>query len=132
MAITARTGTGTTCTWLGGFTCKIIGSFKPFSQALGTIDANTMDTTDFMEKIFEDLIDLGEASFEIEYDPEADPPALGEIDTMTINPKGLGAGSLIRGTGAFTAFDADIPVNGKMTANVTWTYNGDAFATNAS
>jgi hypothetical protein len=51
---------------------------------------------------------------------------------MTIDPKGLGAGSLIRGTGAFTAFSPGIPVNGKMQSDVTWTWDGDEFETNAS
>lgn len=129
---TARTGTGTTLTFLGGFTCKVIESFDPFAQSLGVIDANTMDSVDFMEKIPEDLADLGEASFQIEYEPEETPPALGAIDTLTVDPKGLGAGSLIRGTGFFTAFQPTLPVNGKMTAQVTWTWDGDEFAVNAS
>ena len=132
MAITARTGTGTTMTFTGGFTCKVIDSLDPFSQSLGVIDANRMDTTNYMEKLAEDFIDLGEMSFTIEYEPDENPPALGVVDTVSINPKGLGAGSLIEGTGFFTAFNPTLPVNGKMTAQVTWMWNGDAFAVNAS
>lgn len=132
MAITARTGTGTTMTFTGGFTCKVIDSLDPFAQSIGVIDANRMDTTNYMEKIAEDFIDLCEMSFTIEYEPDENPPALGVVDTVSINPKGLGAGSLIEGTGFFTAFNPTLPVNGKMTAQVTWTWNGDTFAVNAS
>lgn len=132
MPITAKTGTGTTLTFTGGFTAKFIESVDPFAQSLGTIDANTMDTTDYMEKLAEDFIDLGEMSGTIEYDPEATPPALGVTDEVTINPKGLGAGALIRGTGFFTAFQPTLPVNGKMTATFTWTWDGDEFAVGAS
>lgn len=132
MAITARTGTGTTMTFTGGFTCKVIDSLDPFSQSVGVIDANTMATTDYMQKLAEDFIDLGELSFTIEYEPDENPPAVGVVDTVSINPKGLGAGSLIEGTGFFSAFTPTLPVNGKMTAQVTWTWDGDEFAVNAS
>jgi len=132
MTITARTGTGTLITFGNGFTCKVIESLDPFSETLGVIDANTMTTTDYMEKIFEDFIDLGEMSFTIEYEPDENPPDIGEVQIATVNPKGLGAGSLIRGTGAFTAFKPTLPVNGKMTASVTWTWDGDEFEVNAS
>lgn len=132
MPITARTGTGTLLTFSGGFTCIAIDSITPFAQTLGTIDANKMTSGPYMEKIFEDLIDLGEASIPIEYDPEETPPPLGEVQTLTINPKGLGAGALIRGTGAITGASPAIPVNGKMTQEITWTWDGDEFEVNAS
>lgn len=132
MPVTARTGTGTTLTFTGGFTAKFIESVDPFSQALGAIDANRMDTVNYMQKLAEDFIDLGEMTGTIEYDPEADIPALGVYDEVTINPKGLGAGALIRGTGFFTAFTPTIPVNGKMQATFTWMWDGDEFEVNAS
>lgn len=132
MPITARTGTGTTMTFSGGFTCKVIESMDPFAQSLGVIDANNMESTNFMAKLAEDLIDLGEMSFTIEYDPEATPPALGVVQEATVNPKGLGAGALIVGTGFFTGFTPTIPVNGKMQAAVSWTWDGDEFAVNQS
>lgn len=132
MPVTAKTGTGTTLTFTGGFTAKFIDAVDPFAQSLGSIDANTMDTTNYMQKLAEDFIDLGEMSATIEYDPEATPPALGVTDELTINPKGLGAGALIRGTGFFTQFQPTAAVNGKMTAQITWTWDGDEFEVNAS
>ena len=131
MAITARTGTGTELTFSGGFAAKVINA-DPFSQSLDAIDANNMASGPYMQKIPADLIDLGEASFEIEYEPDENPPALGDVQTLTINPKGLGAGSLIRGTGFFTNFAPKIATNEKMTASVTWTWDGDEFAVNQS
>lgn len=132
MAITARTGTGTTLTFLGGFTAKFIDNVEPFSEEVGDIEANTMDTGDYAQSIPEDFINLGELTGTIEYDPEADPPALRETDTVTINPKGLGAGSLIRGTGYFKKFTPSLPMNGKMTAEIAWKWDGDEFEVNAS
>lgn len=131
MTITARTGTGTLLTFTNGFTAKVI-NVDPFSQSLDAIDANNMGSGNYMQKIPADLIDLGETSFEIEYEPDDNPPDLGEVQTLTINPKGLGAGSLIRGTGFFTAFAPKLATNEKMTANVTWTWDGDDFNVNAS
>lgn len=129
---TARTGTGTTLTFQSGFTAKFIDNVEPFSEEVGDIDANTMETGDYAESIPEDFINLGEMTGTIEYDPEAEPPALREIDTLTIDPKGLGAGSLIRGSGYFKKFTPGIPVNGKMTADIAWKWNGGSFETNAS
>lgn len=132
MSITARTGTGTTLTFSGGFSGKWIGTVQPYDKTKGTIDANNMNTGEFAQKIFEDFTDLGECTGQIEYDPEETPPDLGEVQTLTINPKGLGPGSLIRGTGAFTKFTPGIPVNEKMVSDVTWVWDGDEFAVNQS
>jgi len=125
MAITAKTGTGTTVTFSGGFTCKII-NVDPFAIALESIDANNMSSVDWMQKLPADLADLGEMSMEIEYDPTAEPP-IGTVETITIDPKALGTGKKIVGSGFISGYTASIPVNGKMTATITVTWDGTAF-----
>lgn len=132
MPITAKTGTGTTCTWLGGFSAKVIDNITPFSQEVGDIDVNSMETGDFAESIPEDFIQLGEFSTTIEYQADATPPALREVDTLTIDPKGLGAGHLIRGSGYFKKFSPTIGLNQKNTAEISWKWNGQSFATQQS
>jgi hypothetical protein len=129
---TAKTGTGTTVTLNSGFTAKYIDTIEPFAKEVGDIEANTFDSEDFVETIPEDLVQLGEFSGTIEYDPGADEPEVAVPDIMTIDPKGLGAGHLIRGSGYFKRFAPSIVNNGKMTAQITWKWDGGSFATKQS
>ena len=126
MAVTAKTGTGTTITSTG-FTMKVIG-VDPFSIALDALDASNMSSTDFLEKLPADLADLGEMSLEVEFDSGFDIFTLvGVAQLWTINPGGRGTGHLIKATGFVTGYQGSLPLNAVATGTVTITWDGDQF-----
>lgn len=125
---TARTGTGTTITGsITSFTLKITG-VDPFQIALDKIEASNMSSTLRKRYIPADLAELGDMNVDVEYDGSVTiDDALGVVQEWTINVGNRGAGHKIIGTGFISGLGAQIPLNDKMTGNITIAWDGDEF-----
>lgn len=120
MAVTAKTGLGTTITFAtSSFTAKIIDIGQICSVSRETIDASNMASSTWMEFLLADLADAGELTFDIEYDGNVDPPVNGASETVTIDIRAQGTGYKVSGAGGMTAFQAAVPHNDKMTGSCT-------------
>lgn len=125
MAATAKTGLGTTITFgTSSFTAKIIDIGQLCSVSRGTIEASNMSTTDWVDKILEELTDPGELQFDIEYDGDVDPPVTAVAETVTIDIRATGTGYKLSGSGAMTGFTPAVPHRDKMTASITVAWLG--------
>ena len=115
--------TGITITFgTSGFTGNITDISGP-SMTREAIDSSHQGTENSMTFIFADLVDRGEVSFTMHYNPDTDPPIDAEAETITIAYPTAGAS--IAFTGGMIAHSNELPLNGLMTADVTIKVSGD-------
>lgn len=91
------------------------------------IDTTHHGSTSNREKIPSDLVDPGTIDFEIHFDPDSQPPVDGAAETLTVTfptPAGGTSGATLEGTGFVTEWTFTGPLEDKMTASFTWTWDG--------
>jgi hypothetical protein len=91
------------------------------------VDSTHMGTTGERTKIFGDLFDAGSFEMEIAFDPDADPPIGSAVETLTITfpkPADKANGAYVAGSAAITNWTWGVPLEDKMTATVTVTWDG--------
>lgn len=123
----ADVGTGTTIVFgTSGFTADVEEvSNDGIERAV--IEASKFSTTGAMEKIFGDLYDAGSVTMTFHFDPDSQPPISGAVETVTITfplPAGGTTPADVSGTAAVTAWEYTVPLEDKMTAEATITWDG--------
>ena len=121
-------GTGTTIVFgTSAFEAHLL-SVNGTDITRAVVDSTHMGTTGERTKIFGDLFDPGSVECEIALDPDAQPPIGAAVETITITfpiPTGMATGANIAGTGACTAWSWGDPLEDKMTATMTVTWDGE-------
>jgi hypothetical protein len=121
-------GTGTTIAFgTSAFVAHLL-SVNGSDITRPVIDSTHMETTGERTKIFGDLFDAGSVECEIAFDPDLQPPIGAAVETITITfpvPTGMATGATLIGTGACTAWSWTDPLEDKMTATLTVTWDGE-------
>lgn len=125
---TVDVGTGLTIAWgtSSSFTAKITG-VKLNGEEVPVIDITNMGTTTYREKMKGDLKEPLTVDVQIDYNPSLTYPLGSAAETITITfpiPAGGSAGATIAGTGFMSKWDADAPLEDKMTGMYTIQYDG--------
>lgn len=131
----ADIGTGTSITFgTSGFTGEIIGVAQSGIErpAIPTSHLGTTSSHTFMPG---DLVDEGEVTLEVAYNPNTQPPIRGAAETITITfpvPSGSSNGATAQFSGFCTGWDWNAPLEEKMVANVTIKISGTVTWVDAS
>lgn len=112
----AATGYGITITFGGGFLAEIIDTTPPeiSREAIDTSHTTTADGA--MTFIPSDLIDYGEMTVEINFDPSLTPPIEDDPESVTIS---FPSGAAWSFSGFLTNYSGAAPIDDRMTATVT-------------
>lgn len=113
----AEIGTGTTITFSSGFFAEILDITGPGAarEAIATSHMGTGSAHTFVPA---DLVDWGELSVEIAFDPATKPPIRGAVETITITFPNSAA-STWAFSGFLTGFEPSDPLEERMTASAT-------------
>ena len=129
-------GTGTTITFgTSGFQAQIL-SVDWGSIEREAIDTTHMGTTGYKSFIPSKLVDPGEIELEIAFDPDDFPPVDGAAETITVTWPLQSSGSSTPASwncsGFVTSFEAQAPLEEKMTGNMTIKCSGTISAVDES
>jgi hypothetical protein len=130
MSNPANEGYGVSITFHSGFFAMITAVNGPNQQrkAIDTTNSGTtMGTAGGMTFIPSNLIDRGEVSVDINFDPDAVPPIDQPAETITITfpiPSGKINPPKLSFSGFMTGFQPKVPINDKMTASATLKVSG--------
>ena len=117
----AKNGHGTTVTFASGFLAEITALVAP-DQTREAFDSSHMETNIWRTKILGKLVDQGELTVDIFFEPETAPPISSIAETITIN---FPDGASWAFSGGMTATGgATIDLDGLMTQTVTITVSG--------
>jgi hypothetical protein len=119
-------GTGTTITFGTSSYAAVLLDVKINDISVKEIDISNMGSTDYEEMEFGLLKALPSLDLEVIFDPD-DIPVLGVSETVTLTfpvPSGGSTGATYAGTAAVTAFEVGIPLEDKITANITVKFDG--------
>ncbi len=119
--------TGTTITFASGFLAEILDVDLP-ELSRESIDTTHMGTTNAKTYIPSTLIDVGELSCDLGFDPSASPPINLAPENVTIL---FPSGTSWSFSGFMTGFNAKAPLEDKMTASVTIKASGEITITPA-
>ena len=120
-------GTGTTIAFSSGFFAEILDVSGP-SAARESVQVSHMGTTNAHVFTPTDLVDWGELTVEIGFDPGTKPPMNGAAETVTITFPNSGA-STWAFSGFMTAFEPSVPLEDRMTGSATIKVTGDVTVT---
>lgn len=135
-------GTGTTIAFgTSGFSAQVLDVSGP-GLARESIETSHMGTSgpgagQVGSKTFmpADLVDPGELSFEIHFNPDTVPPIHEAAETITVTfpiPAGLTNGATWVATGFVTSYEPSSPLEDKMVASITVKLSGQITITAAS
>lgn len=111
-------GHGSSLTF-GGFNANII-SIDPAALKRAAIDSTHLGTTDAMDAIAAKLVDPGEVSCSLQFDPSALPPIQGDPGVLTITFASETEKTWSWANAFFTSFKPDsVKTGGLMTATAT-------------
>lgn len=82
-----------------------------------------------------DLKDPGGFTFDINFDPDDQPPIAGAVETITIEfpvPSGATTGATLACSGFVTSWEAGSPIDDRMTASITVKFTGQPTWTDAA
>ena len=138
MADNAQIGTGSTITFDSGFFAEILNvEWSGISRAavetshFGSSGGATFGDGDFVPG---DVVNPGELSVEINWDPDTTPP-IGEVaETLTLTfrqASGESAGTKWAASGFMTEFEGVCPYEDRMTATCTIKFSGGVTITPA-
>ncbi len=139
---TVDIGTGTTIVFgTSAFSAEVLDVSGP-GLARESIETSHMGTSgpgagSVGSKTFmpADLVDPGELSFDVHFNPDTVPPIHGDAETVTVTfpiPAGLTNGATWVGTGFVTAYEPAAPPEDKMTASLPVKFSGSIAITAAS
>jgi hypothetical protein len=124
----AKNGTGIVVTFASGFLAEIIDCTPP-NGTREMIDCSHMGTTLAHEYITADLVEWGEASFDLNFDPGVTPPIHDAFELVTIT---FPDGETWYFQGAMSGYAPRAPMEDKMTATATIKVSGDITMTEDS
>ena len=117
-------GTGTTIAFgTSGFSAEILDVTPP-GGSRESIQTSHMGTTDAHTFTPAKLVDWGELSFDIHFDPATTPPIGLVAETITITFPNSAATTWAF-TGFCTGYESADPLEGKMTGTITVKVSGD-------
>jgi len=119
----AHLGTGLTITWESGFFAEIISVNGP-SAAREAIQTTHMGTTTAHTFTPAELVDWGELSVTIAFDPATDPPIDEAAEELTLTWGNSGANTYTF-DGFMTGFEPTAEIDQRMEANCTIKVDGD-------
>ena len=117
----ATLGTGLVVSFASGFLAEIIDATPP-EASRESIDVTHMGTTVAREFTPSDLIDWGEASFDIQMDPGQRPPIDQAAETITMTFRD---GEVWSFTGFMVGYAPAVPLEDKDTATCRIKVSGD-------
>jgi len=124
----ADTGNGTTVTFGTSSFTAAIDSVEWGGMERPAINTSHLGTTSYETFMPGDMVDPGEVTLNIQYDPDAQPPIAGAAETITIRyptPSGGSAGATHVGTGFVTKFTPGNAKNNElMMGSVTIKFSG--------
>lgn len=118
------------------FTADIIETpeFEEFTRtAIETTDHNV--TNGYRTFIPGDLLDPGGFNWQINFDPDTQPPISAAAETITITfpvPSGSSNGATFACTGFLTSWRPIMPIDDRMTASINVKFSGEPTWTDAS
>lgn len=86
--------------------------FDTSHMGTGAPGSNQLNNKTFIPS---ELVDGGELSFDIHFNPDTEPPLADAVETVTITWNG---GATWAFSGAMTSYEPGAPLDGKMTASV--------------
>ncbi len=117
----AKNSHGTTVTFASGFLAQITGLVLP-DQTREAFDSSHMGTPTWRTKLLGALVDQGELTVDIFFEPETAPPINSAAETIVIN---FPDGASWSFSGGMTATGgATLDLDGLMTQTVTITVSG--------
>ena len=111
-----------------GFTANIQDVSGP-GLTRESIDVSHQGTVGGMEFLPGDLHDPGELTFDIQFNPDTNPPVDQPIETVTIT---WPSGATWAADGFMTNYEPAAPLDDKMTGSVTVKFSGDVTITPAA
>jgi len=111
-----------------GFTAEITDVTPPGAER-GKVDTSHQGTTNFKTFSPEDLVEWGAAEFEINFNPDTDPPVEAVPETVTIT---FPAGTTWAFTGWMSSYKPQAPHLDLMVATVGLEITGDIVIANVS
>lgn len=131
----ADVGTGTSISFgTSGFTAEVLG-INHNGVERPSIDTSHLTTTTAKTFMPGDLVDQGEFSLDIAFNPNILPPIKSAAETIVITfpvPSGLSTGATYTFTGFCTGASQVIPFEERMTGTVTIKVSGDITKANAA
>ena len=109
------------------FSAEILGATLP-GATRPVIDTTHLGTTVARSKIPGDLIDWGQFEFELQFDPDNEPPLDQAAETITVTfptPSGGLTGATWEFSGFIASYSGAFALEEKMTATVTLEISGD-------
>lgn len=142
MGAAVDVGTGTTIVFgTSGFAAQVLDVTPPAPQR-EAFDAAHMGTAKpaagsmgNRPVVFSKLVDPGELSFELHFDPDDVPPIHEVAETITVTfpiPAGLTNGATWVFSGGVVGYEPSVPMDGKMVATVRVKVSGPIARTAAS
>ena len=116
-------GTGATITFDSGFFAEVL-DIRPCSAAREAVNVSHMGTTDAHEFKPVDLVDWGEVTVELGLFPGTAPPIDDSPETITITFPDSASTTWVWANSFMTAFEAQVPLEDKMTATCRIKLNG--------
>ena len=130
----ADVGTGVTIAFgTSGFAASLTSI--SVSMERGSIDTTNTATTVARTFMPTDLIDPGEITFDLQFDPDVEPPIKAVAETITITwplPSGQSTAGTFACSGFMTAWEATGPLEELMTGTATCKLSGDYTWTDSS
>lgn len=120
-------GTGTTVAMDSGFFAEIL-DVSPPAASRESIPSSHMGTTTAHTFSPATLVDWGEMTLEILFDPSLRPPIDDAAESVTITFPNSAASTWIF-TGFMTGFEPSVPLEDRMTATATVKVSGDVSVT---
>lgn len=125
----ADVGTGSSITFgTSSFDGEVL-SISANGMTRPVIDTTHMETEDARTKMPGDLVDSGDVTVEIQFDPNNPPPIDAAPETITITfPVATGdlSGATLAGTGFISSTNWTAPLEDKMVGSYTITWSGEA------
>lgn len=115
-------GTGTTVVFSSGSTWSAeVTGLEIDGEEVPVIDFSHFGTTVWRESKPGTLSETPTLTIETQFNPDVPPPAKGTICTCTVT---FPDASTLSGTGFFVSDSVSVPLDDKMTATVTFKFNG--------
>jgi len=131
----ADVGTGVTILFATSAYAGVVLGISAGDAERPVIDTTHAGTTVSRTKMPGDLLDEGEITVDIEFDPDTPPPMTSAAETVTITfpvPAGLTNGATAVGSGFISKKNWEVPVEEKMVGSYVLTWAGTVAWTDAS
>lgn len=130
-------GYGVTITFgTSSFTAQVISDPQFSGQERTAIETTHHAVTNGWRTFIPgDLKDPGGITFDINFDPDAQPPITAAPETITLTfpvPSGSSNGATLACSGFVTAWEAGTPIDDRMTASITIKFTGEPTWADAS